>query len=116
MTSLPLQIIRQPDSNPTFLRGLWALSSIYRRPKFCHTNASELNTKFTRTNGTIARFCKLVPHRDDNAECAENKYCNKVDEPRDKSTIEAVVKPRHKRTHCQQRDTAVVKSAIAGLQ
>ena len=78
--------------------------------------AHKVNARFTCTNWTISWFSKLVPHRDDYAERAEDKYCNKIDEPRDKATVEAVVEPRNERTHCQQRNTTVVKSATAVSQ
>jgi len=70
-------------------------------------------TEFTCTNRAIFRLGKLVPHWDDNAESAEYKYCDEVDELRDKATVEAVVQPRYKRAHRQQRNTAVVKSVTA---
>jgi len=70
-------------------------------------------TIHTCTNGAVSRFSKLVPHRDDYAECAEDEYCYEVDKLWGEATVEAVVQPRHKRAHCQQCDTTVVKSTQA---
>jgi len=54
-----------------------------------------VNTQRTSTKRTKSWFCKLVEHGDDNAESAEDEYCDEVDKLWSESTVEAVVEPRH---------------------
>ena len=64
----------------------------------------------TCPQGAILGLSELVPHGDDDADGSEDEDEGHVGDLWLRAAVEAVVEPRHKRTHRQQGDAAVVQS------
>ena len=63
----------------------------------------------TGSDGSELRLSEAIPHGDDDADDAERYDEREVGDLWGHAAVEAVVEPRHKRTHDQQRYATVVQ-------